>query len=113
MSRPASSRLPIRPRTPAHEHAVRDLRLAQATIEKLRSEAASIQGLNDILLKAGEEPIQMRLHCPECGELHVDEGEFATRAHSTHTCQHCGACWKPCLRPTVGVRFLPGTKNER
>ena len=24
-------------------------------------------------------PVAMRLHCPECGELHVDRGEFATK----------------------------------
>lgn len=59
-----------------------------------------------------ETPLPMRIPCPRCGALHVDEGEFATRPHSTHTCQHCGECWKPCLRPTVGVRFLPGTRNE-
>ncbi len=60
------------------------------------------------------EPIPMRLPCPEkdCGRLHIDEGEFATRSHHTHACQHCGSVWRPAVVATVGVRFLPGFKNE-
>jgi hypothetical protein len=57
-------------------------------------------------------PVQLRLTCPECGELHVDEGEWATRIHHTHSCQHCGLTWRPAVVPTVGVRFLPGFRNE-
>jgi rubredoxin len=57
-------------------------------------------------------PIPMRLNCPECGELHIDEGRFVTKVHHTHACQHCGAVWRPAVVPTVGVRFLPGFKNE-
>lgn len=57
-------------------------------------------------------PIPMRLNCPECGELHIDEGRFATKVHHTHACQHCGAVWRPAVVPTVGVRFLPGFRNE-
>lgn len=57
-------------------------------------------------------PIPMLLWCPKCGERHVDEGEFATRVHTTHACQACGLVWKPAKIPTVGVRFLPGYKNE-
>jgi predicted RNA-binding Zn-ribbon protein involved in translation (DUF1610 family) len=56
-------------------------------------------------------PIPMRLTCPECGKLHVDEGEFATKVHHTHSCQFCGLTWRPAVEPTVGVRFLPGFKN--
>lgn len=57
-------------------------------------------------------PIPMRLTCPECGELHVDEGEFATKPHHTHSCQSCGLTWRPAVVHTVGVRFLPGFKSE-
>lgn len=62
----------------------------------------------------GSDPqaIPIRLHCPECGELHVDEGEFATKLHHTHACQNCGNVWRPAIVCTVGVRFLPGFKNE-
>jgi rubredoxin len=58
------------------------------------------------------EPIPMRLMCPCCGELHIDEGEFATRVHHTHACQRCGHVWRPAVVATVGVRFLPGFQNE-
>jgi len=56
-------------------------------------------------------PIPIRLECPACGELHIDEGEFATKPHHTHACQSCGAVWRPAVVCTVGVRFLPGFKN--
>ena len=58
------------------------------------------------------EPVPIRLECPNCGELHIDEGAFATKPHHTHACQHCGAVWRPAVVATVGVRFLPGFKNE-
>lgn len=56
-------------------------------------------------------PIPMRLRCPQCGELHIDEGEFATKPHHTHACQECGEVWRPAIVCTVGVEFLPGFKN--
>lgn len=56
-------------------------------------------------------PVPMRLNCPDCGELHIDEGEFATKPHHTHSCQHCGLTWRPAVVATVGVQFLPGFKN--
>jgi len=59
------------------------------------------------------QPIPMILHCPECGERHIDEGEFAMKGHTTHACQHCGMVWKPAQITTVGVRFLPGYKNDK
>jgi hypothetical protein len=57
-------------------------------------------------------PIPMRIPCPRCGTLHIDEGEFATKPHHTHACQSCGEVWRPAVVATVGVRFLPGFKNE-
>jgi rubredoxin len=57
-------------------------------------------------------PIPMLLWCPECGERHIDRGEFATRLHHTHSCQHCGLTWRPAVVHTVGVQFLPGFKDE-
>lgn len=57
--------------------------------------------------------IPMRITCPECSELHLDEGEFATKPHHTHSCQGCGLTWRPALGATVGVRFLPGFKNTQ
>lgn len=57
-------------------------------------------------------PIPMRLPCPECKALHVDEGAFAKKLHHTHACQNCGNVWRPAVVDTVGVRFLPGFKND-
>lgn len=57
-------------------------------------------------------PIPMRLVCESCGELHIDEEEWATRLHHTHTCECCGHTWRPAKENTVGVRFIPGFKNE-
>jgi len=58
------------------------------------------------------EPIPIRINCPECGMLHVDEGEFATRPHHTHACQGCGMVWRPAVVATVGVEFLPGFRDS-
>ena len=58
-----------------------------------------------------EAAIPMLLWCPECGERHVDAGEFVTKPHHTHACQSCGHVWRPAIVPTVGVRFLPGFKD--
>jgi hypothetical protein len=55
--------------------------------------------------------IPMLLTCPLCGERHIDEGEFASKPHHTHACQHCGMAWRPAIVNTVGVRFLPGFKD--
>jgi hypothetical protein len=58
-----------------------------------------------------EAPIPMRLICPACSALHIDEGEFATKPHHTHACQSCGNVWRPAIVATFGVQFLPGFKN--
>jgi hypothetical protein len=55
--------------------------------------------------------IPMCLWCPLCGTRHLDEGEFATKPHATHACQHCGLTWRPAIVATVGVQFLPGFKT--
>jgi hypothetical protein len=57
-------------------------------------------------------PVPMYLTCPKCNARHIDEGEFATKPHHTHSCQCCGLTWRPAMRHTVGVKFLPGFKNE-
>ena len=41
-----------------------------------------------------EAPIPCTMYCPFCGALHVDEGEWATRPHHKHLCQHCGKLWR-------------------
>lgn len=57
------------------------------------------------------ETIPMILYCPS-GHRHIDEKEFANKAHHTHACQECGHVWRPAKVNTHGVRFLPGYKNE-
>ncbi len=57
-------------------------------------------------------PIPMYLTCPKCSERHIDEGDFRTKPHHTHSCQHCGLTWRPAIVHTVGVEFLPGFKND-
>jgi uncharacterized Zn finger protein len=57
-------------------------------------------------------PIPMLLWCPNCGERHIDRGVFATKLHHTHACQECGMVWRPAIVETVGVRFLPGFKDD-
>lgn len=90
------------------------LRADQATahelIANLDSQIRSLQAANEYLRERGE-PIPMRINCPDCGHLHIDEGAFATKPHHTHSCQFCGLTWRPAVASTVGVQFLPGFKN--
>ena len=60
---------------------------------------------------ADQESIPMLIWCPWCSMRHIDRGEFATKPHHTHACQHCGNVWRPAIVPTCGVQFLPGFKN--
>lgn len=34
------------------------------------------------------------LHCPKCGAIHLDEGEWAKRLHHKHLCLYCNHIWK-------------------
>jgi len=77
-------------------------------VELIQSQVALLQER----VRELEAPLSMLLHCPGCMARHVDEGEFATKPHHTHACQSCGFTWRPALRATVGVQFLPGFKNE-
>jgi len=75
------------------------------------STARIANALNRIL-SWSQQPTPMLLWCPACGRRHIDEGVWVTKPHASHACQHCGMVWKPCLEPTVGVEFLPGTKDK-
>jgi len=77
-------------------------------ILRLREERDQLQ--RDLIGTKG--PIPMIIACPACRVRHIDTGEWATRVHHTHACQHCGVVWRPAVHPTVGVLFLPGFKNE-
>lgn len=78
-------------------------------LELLRAEVKQVRLFQARVVNA---PIPMLLWCPECGERHIDVGEFATKIHHTHACQSCGMVWRPCVLATVGVQWLPGFKNE-
>ncbi len=55
----------------------------------------------------------MLLWCPVCGTRHIDIGRYATEIiHHSHACQNCGMVWRPAIVPTIGVKFLPGFKND-
>jgi hypothetical protein len=56
--------------------------------------------------------VPMILFCPICHARHIDDGEFEHKPHHTHACQSCGVVWRPAVINTVGVKFLPGFKNE-
>lgn len=44
-------------------------------------------------------PVPLYLTCPKCNARHIDEGEFATKPHHTHSCQSCGLTWRPAVIP--------------
>jgi predicted RNA-binding Zn-ribbon protein involved in translation (DUF1610 family) len=73
---------------------------------------AKIRDGIDHLTPTQPSAVAMLLTCPACGERHIDVGEFATKPHHTHACQQCGHVWRPAIGATVGVRFLPGFKND-
>lgn len=50
--------------------------------------------------------MDIRLNCPECGELHIDKGVFETKPHHTHACEYCGMVWRPAVECTRGVKFI-------
>jgi hypothetical protein len=52
-----------------------------------------------------EAPIPMVLHCPACGVQHIDQAtdDWPNPPHRSHLCGSCGAIWRPCDLPTVGV----------
>lgn len=96
-----------------HVYVRRGARIVRANVVLMREFIAErIASSLSINGSVEPSPVAMILHCPECSRRHVDAGEFATRPHHTHACQHCGFVWRPAIVPTVGVQFLPGFKNE-
>lgn len=55
----------------------------------------------------------MILLCPACSLQHVDKPAlgWANPPHRSHLCAGCGAVWRPCDLPTVGVKRI-GTKGK-
>lgn len=94
-----------------------DLADNDALKAKLREREQLIRELDAKVLECERDiaalsaPTPLILSCPKCDERHIDEGEFEAKPHHTHACQACGFVWRPAVRPTVGVRYLPGFKN--
>jgi hypothetical protein len=86
--------------------------LALGEMDELRITNVKLQDERDALRNVAAAPIPMRLPCPACGTLHLDDGNFASKPHHTHACQTCGEVWRPAIVDTIGVRFLPGFKNS-
>jgi hypothetical protein len=93
------------------ERLMRQQEATRARDEMIRKRDERIVELSD-RLSAACKPVPMRLNCPNCGTLHIDEGDMVEVPHRTHACQNCGLLWAPAVIPTVGVRFLPGCRNE-
>lgn len=81
------------------------------------------------------QPIDMVLHCPECGLQHIDAASdtcvhdacphdtpcsrgacrdpWTNRPHKTHLCASCGHKWRPCdTHHTNGVQAVPPGSSD-
>lgn len=62
------------------------------------------------------EPLPMILHCPDCGEQHIDapddESGWSNPPHKSHLCHACGTIWRPADVPTEGVSDIE-TRGKR
>lgn len=93
----------------------------------------------EILVRMGDAPLDMILHCPHCGVQHIDKpepgvcsscgidvdahetvgctefSEWVNPPHKKHLCKTadggCGKLFKPALVPTNGVKELSENKN--
>lgn len=85
-------------------------KLVRSLNENIQSDLFGLIG-EFLTAERKENVVDIRINCPECGTLHVDEGEFENKPHHTHACQNCGLTWRPSVSNTRGVKFLPGFKN--
>ena len=57
-----------------------------------------------------EIPIPMVLHCPVCGQQHIDEPDpdngWLNPPHRSHLCLGCGCIWRPADVLTTGVAAI-------
>ena len=90
-----------------HGHVMAQLNESQSVARALAVENARYQQAE----LADPAPVPMILTCPSCSARHVDVA-FANKRHHTHSCQHCGMCWRPAVVATVGVQFLPGFHDD-
>lgn len=112
-SRVATTALPPRTMTLAPSALGRPFKVLSAMnplpmTEPSTTEPARID-LQPVATSTTASPIPMLLTCPSCHQRHIDAGEYASRSHRSHQCEHCGMIWRPANVPTVGVRTLPAT----
>ncbi len=102
------------PQTQREKRLIDDYNAVRRTLLETSTELSIAQVRVRDLEEAAGKPIPLILTCPAptCGARHIDEGAWATRIHHTHSCQSCGFTWRPAVVATVGVRFLPGFRNE-
>lgn len=56
-------------------------------------------------------PVDLILHCPNCGTQHIDAPDDRTPGwtnppHRSHLCHACGHIWRPADVPTNGVAAI-------
>lgn len=91
--------------------------------------AVSCRKLVEFVERMQAEPVDLILHCPECGFQHIDEPGRHTRwanvehppatdgkpwdnpPHRSHLCHQCGYIWRPADVPTNGVAAIK-TKGQ-
>lgn len=114
------------PAAPQSEGPILSLLLAaghvtQRQVDQARAIVAKTPGFAPSAPQAGEAetaPIDMVLHCPECGAQHIDAPEWVDDPHDieqgrilgwknpphrSHLCHGCGHIWRPADVPTNGV----------
>lgn len=68
------------------------------------------------------QPIDMILHCPNCGRQHIDAAApgnyeknvlpWSNPPHRSHLCHGCGFIWRPADVPTNGVESIATKGNN-
>lgn len=53
-------------------------------------------------------PIDMIIHCPSCGQQHIDEPSewWSNPPHYSHLCKHCGIIFRTANIATNGVKAI-------
>ena len=55
-------------------------------------------------------PVDLILHCPNCGRQHIDQSEPSTGwtnpPHKSHLCAQCGCIWRPADVATNGIASI-------
>lgn len=107
---------------------------AEPTVAELAELAPWLTELAAVVLERLSAPIDMILHCPNCGTQHVDadnsdevrieaaergfvhgsrdwedfieKKEWTNPPHLSHLCHSCGCIWRPADVPTNGVKAI-------